>query len=29
MNDQRAAKVLFAQLTECESSRGNRYLILP
>jgi hypothetical protein len=26
MTDQRAAKVLFAQLTECESSRGNRYL---
>ena len=26
MPDQRAAKVLFAQLTECESSRGNRYL---
>jgi hypothetical protein len=26
MTAQRAAKVLFAQLTECESSRGNRYL---
>jgi hypothetical protein len=26
MNDQRAAKVLFAQLTECTSARGTRYM---
>jgi hypothetical protein len=26
VNDQRQARVLLAQLTECESSRGNRYL---
>jgi hypothetical protein len=26
MNDQRAAKVLFARLIECTSSRGNRYM---